>query len=214
MKSSSNSIFILDYSQKDYGFLLLFSLFVVMLVLFGINDIPENYLEFKIESILTDRVVGFYSHSYPFQSRVMSNILMYAIPFLSVILALRRKVKKLSEEDIQEMLKKGFVIHKDKFDLFILKSILLLILIGIFSIYIYTVYFYYEDLTVSSNRNTFYSDNILVVFLQSYLYLFVYTFISSALLSIIFHPIVFIKSNMIYPSSRKEKMLFDLRIKK
>ena len=177
-----------------YSFIFVLLLFISVIIFF--NDVPITNFEIFIDKYLV-KGRGVYSHIYPFQSEIISNLSMIIAPLFAIYLALTLKLTYSSENEI---INSGRVIEKSVKKTILIKlgfiiSALLLVTMCVFLTYIYN-----WDLEESKTNTLFVRDN--VIWLLSLTYI-IYTgtfFTLFVLFSVIRHPVSSLKYHIYRPN--------------
>jgi len=129
-----------------YNFIFVFLLFVSVIILF--NDTPETDFEILINSYLI-KGRGVYSHIYPFQSEIISNLAMILAPFSAIYLAITSKYIYLSESEI---INTGIRIEKHIIKVILRKLAFIVALLMIVAVFIFLTYIDTWDLVEIDNK--------------------------------------------------------------
>jgi len=184
-----------------YNFIFVFLLFVSVIILF--NDTPETDFEILINSYLI-KGRGVYSHIYPFQSEIISNLAMILAPFSAIYLAITSKYIYLSESEI---INTGIRIEKHIIKVILRKLAFIVALLMIVAVFIFLTYIDTWDLVEIDNKTLFVHDTVIYVLFLPYLFYTGTVMTVAFLLLTISHPIIILKPNFYYfEESKKEKM--------
>lgn len=192
-----------DVDRDLYVFMIL-SFFLIISVLLLFNYAPVTEFDFFISNIFHYKV-GVYSHVYPFQSMVISNLLTFMIPVSGLILSLRRKMIPISFDEIEKL---GGIFERNLIKNFFKKISGLISIFVILLMCLYTVYFSCIDLSESSERNYFIYDNFLFLFILLYFYFVLYSLVFSLFISVLRHPIIYFSNNFYFNYYKVDKVRF------
>lgn len=170
-----------------YNAIIVFLLFVFVIIFF--NNAPVTKFEIFLNSILI-KEVGIYSKIYPFQSQILSNLIMWATPVSALSLALTVRFDCLSEKEITDL---GGKIERNTLKIIFMKIISLLFVFSVVLTFSYPVYLYYATLDEVAIRTSFVRDSLITVIFLPYLFYLCSMSLMGLFLGIVFHPINFFK---------------------
>ena len=177
-----------------YSFIFVLLLFISVIIFF--NDVPITNFEIFIDKYLV-KGRGVYSHIYPFQSEIISNLSMIIAPLFAIYLALTLKLTYSSENEI---INSGRVIEKSVKKTILMKFCFIISALLLVTMCVFLTYIYNWDLEESKTNTLFVRDN--VIWLLSLTYI-IYTgtfFTLFVLFSVIRHPVSSLKYHIYRPN--------------
>ena len=99
--SENKSYAMLVDSEETIKHTIIFAIFSFLFFIIFFNNVPETSLEIAIDKILIKNI-GYYSHTYPFQSQIISNEVLWLTPPLSLYVSLKSKIIHLSIEELKQ----------------------------------------------------------------------------------------------------------------
>ena len=180
-----------------YSFIFVLLLFISVIIFF--NDVPITNFEIFIDKYLV-KGRGVYSHIYPFQSEIISNLSMIIAPLFAIYLALTLKLTYSSENEI---INSGRVIEKSVKKTILMKFCFIISALLLVTMCVFLTYIYNWDLEESKTNTLFVRDN--VIWLLSLTYI-IYTgtfFTLFVLFSVIRHPVSSLKYHIYRPNLNK-----------
>ena len=177
-----------------YSFIFVLLLFISVIIFF--NDVPITNFEIFIDKYLV-KGRGVYSHIYPFQSEIISNLSMIIAPLFAIYLALTLKLTYSSENEI---INSGRVIEKSVKKTILMKFCFIISALLLVTMCVFLTYIYNWDLEESKTNTLFVRDN--VIWLLSLTYI-IYTgtfFTLFVLFSVICHPVSSLKYHIYRPN--------------
>ena len=177
-----------------YSFIFVLLLFISVIIFF--NDVPITNFEIFIDKYLV-KGRGVYSHIYPFQSEIISNLSMIIAPLFAIYLALTLKLTYSSENEI---INSGRVIEKSVKKTILMKFCFIISALLLVTMCMFLTYIYNWDLEESKTNTLFVRDN--VIWLLSLTYI-IYTgtfFTLFVLFSVIRHPVSSLKYHIYRPN--------------
>ncbi|OOF44664.1 hypothetical protein BKK50_01695 [Rodentibacter rarus] len=199
-----------NYNDKflTYNLIIILLLFIFVIVFF--NDYPKTSFELFIDNILIKEHLIF-SQRYPFQSQIISNIVMIFAPISGFLLALTLKYKTISKEELIEL---GAIIETNKFKILLLKFFVMIGLVLFIAMVIFLVYIDYTPLTEVARRNTFIRDTAITVIFFPFLYYGLLMVTVAFFLNIISNPKKVCTYQYHFPYDRKDKIRLLMKNKR
>ncbi|OOF44665.1 hypothetical protein BKK50_01700 [Rodentibacter rarus] len=201
-----------NINEKMIKYNLIGALLLFIFVVIFFNDIPETHFEkFLDRFLIKDK--GIYSQIYPFQSQIISNLIMWLTPISALSLSLAVKFNYLSEKEIINL---GGIIEKNSIKIFLIKVIILSFMLAVIFICSYPIYIDYSPLNEVAIRTTFFRDSFIMVIFLPYLFYMCSMLVMSLFFTIIFHPIKFFKYQykLPYTYDRKDKIRLLMKNKR
>lgn len=186
--SENKSYAMLVDSEETIKHTIIFAIFSFLFFIIFFNNVPETSLEIAIDKILIKNI-GYYSHTYPFQSQIISNEVLWLTPPLSLYVSLKSKIIHLS---IEELKQKNLYICTSIYRKLTRVIFFLIFSFLSFLIYIYFFYFHLEDLADYERNTLLVRDNAIGLLLMQSLFFCFYHCTFSFIMARIIHPIVFL----------------------
>ncbi|OOF51594.1 hypothetical protein BKK54_03035 [Rodentibacter genomosp. 1] len=198
----------IDEKMIKYNLVSALLLFIFVVVFF--NDIPEtNFEKFLDRFLIKDR--GIYSQIYPFQSHILSNLLMI-LPIVSAFfLAKKIKFSYLSEKELNDL---KITIEKNIIKIILIKIAGVLALSLSIFMCIFFIYIDYAPLDEVAIKTAFFRDSFATLIFLPYVFYGCSTLLMMFLIILFLHPINFLKYQYKVTYDKKDKIRLLMKNKR